>query len=70
MPRAIKPAQPIFACRPEAAGALGIGLNQLDEMIASGQIKAVKIGHRIKIAWTELQRFAEALPAVKSRKSA
>jgi hypothetical protein len=30
----------------------------------------VKIGHRVKIAWAELQRFADALPAHKPGRAA
>jgi excisionase family DNA binding protein len=70
MAKAIKPPNPIFACRAEAAGALGIGLNKLDKLIASGELKAVKVGHRIKVAWAELHRYAESRPVFQPGRAA
>jgi excisionase family DNA binding protein len=70
MPKAIQPPTLILCPRKEAAGALGIGLNKLDELIARGEVKAVKIGRSVKIAWTELHRFAAERPAFKPGKAA
>jgi excisionase family DNA binding protein len=70
MAKAVIPPNPIFARRTEAAGALGIGLNKLDQLIASGELKAVKIGRAVKVAWTELHRYAETLPACRPGKAA
>jgi excisionase family DNA binding protein len=70
MPKAIQPPTPILCPRKEAAGALGIGLNKLDELITSGELKAVKIGRSVKVAWAELHRFAAERPAFKRGKAA
>ena len=43
---------------PDAAAELAIGRSQLYELIASGEIRAVKIGTRgVRVPATELDRF-------------
>lgn len=45
--------------RREAAEALGICLRTLDYMIARGQLAARKIGRRVLIPPSELEKFAK-----------
>jgi hypothetical protein len=47
----------------EAAGVLDIGINQLDAMIASGNLRTIRIGRRDKIHRNELNRVASGKAA-------
>lgn len=49
---------------PDAAEVLGIGRSTLYELIATGQIKVVKIGRRTLIAQDELERYVSDLGQV------
>lgn len=56
---------------PEAAAELAIGRSQLYELIAAGEIKAVKIGSRgVRVPSVELDRFVAARLGEKPRKAA
>ena len=46
----------------EAAKTLGIGRSTLFGILASGEIKALKLGNRTLITGTELARYVESLP--------
>ena len=49
----------------EAAFAAGIGRSRLYEAIAAGQLTARKFGARTVILRSDLDRFLDALPAVR-----
>jgi len=70
MPKPIKPPNPLVLGRKVAAGTLDIWLNKLDELIKSGEIKAIKIGRDVKVPMTELQRFVAERPAFKRSRAA
>jgi excisionase family DNA binding protein len=42
---------------------LGVGRSTLYELIAAGDIQAVKVGRRTLIRHDELERYVQALPA-------
>ena len=42
---------------PEVAGFLGIGRNCVYELIRSGQLEALRIGHRLKVTRHGLLKF-------------
>ena len=44
---------------------LTLGRTKINELIASGELKAVKAGDRVLVLESELQRFLSELPAVK-----
>jgi excisionase family DNA binding protein len=46
----------------EAAYALDCGVTKIDELIATGQLKAVKSGKRVLITAEELKRYLRELP--------
>ena len=48
---------------PETCQRLSIGRSTLYELIADGQIKAVKIGRRTLIPNEELERYVASLPS-------
>jgi excisionase family DNA binding protein len=48
---------------PETCQRLSIGRSTLYELIADGQIKAVKIGRRTLIPHEELERYVASLPS-------
>jgi len=48
----------ILLSRLESAEALSISVSSLDRLISSGDLKARKLGDRVLIERTELERFA------------
>ena len=50
--------EPLLLGRKEAASALGICLRMLDYMIAHGEVVVRRVGRRVLIPRTELERFA------------
>jgi excisionase family DNA binding protein len=48
--------------RSDAAIALGLGRRTIDELISSGKLRARRIGRRVLIPRTELERFASPQP--------
>ena len=58
----IKPANPRLVSRREAAGHLGVGFRQLDELIRDGVLRAIRIGRFVKIPTAELDRFIAEQP--------
>jgi len=46
--------------RPQAAQALGISLRLVDSLLASGELKAVRIGASVRIRPTAIEYFCEA----------
>ena len=50
----------LLADRLEAARALRISARKLDYLITKGEIASTRIGSRVLIAWTELERFIES----------
>jgi excisionase family DNA binding protein len=46
----------------EASNFLRLGRSRLYELLAEGQIRAVRIGRRTVIRSSDLQRFLQALP--------
>lgn len=47
--------------KPEAAASLGIGLTKMKELIASGEIRVLKIGRVVRIEPEEIQRYISRL---------
>jgi len=52
--------EPLLLGRKEAAAALGICLRMLDYMIAQGEVAVRRVGRRVLIPRTELEKFASA----------
>ncbi|SFK10100.1 helix-turn-helix domain-containing protein [Methylocapsa palsarum] len=50
----------------EWCDAVGVGRSTTYELIASGDLKAIKLGGRTLIPCDEAKRFVDALPALKS----
>lgn len=48
---------PLFLSVPETATALGIGRNTTYNMIRSGKLKGIRVGHKIRIPKAALQRL-------------
>ena len=48
----------ILLSRVESAKALSISVSSLDRLISSGELRARKLGDRVLIERTELERFA------------
>jgi excisionase family DNA binding protein len=46
----------------ETSKALGISRARLYELLASGDVKACKLGHRTMVRAEELKRFSDSLP--------
>ena len=46
---------------PEAAERLSLGRSKLYELMAAGELKAVRIGRAVRLATSEVDRFAERL---------
>ncbi|WP_018263342.1 helix-turn-helix domain-containing protein [Methylobacterium sp. WSM2598] len=51
---------------PEACAALGIGKTKLFELLARGQIKAVKVGARLLFTDESLRNFVNSLPEARA----
>jgi excisionase family DNA binding protein len=49
----------------DVAGAIGACRSTVREILATGQLKAVKLGGKTKIRRSELERFIAALPEAK-----
>ena len=45
----------------EAADCLGVGATTFHQLVATGQIKAVRIGRAVRIPVVELRRYVEQL---------
>jgi excisionase family DNA binding protein len=60
---AVATTKPLAMRRKTAAKALGIGTTKLDELIAEGQIAALKCGKVLLILTSELERYVATLPA-------
>lgn len=43
----------------EAAKALGVGRNQLYQAIKNGQVPSIRIGKRLLVSWSVLERMFE-----------
>jgi hypothetical protein len=54
--------KPLAVRRKAAAAMIGCGTTKLDQLIASGQIKATKNGKNLLVMVAELERFLAALP--------
>lgn len=52
--------QPILLNRRAAAAAIGISVRSLDYLISSGKLRTRRMGKRILIPRTELERLARA----------
>lgn len=52
--------QPILLDRRSAAAAIGISVRSLDYLISSGKLRTRRLGKRILIPRTELERLARA----------
>jgi excisionase family DNA binding protein len=48
----------------ETSKALGISRARLYELLAAGDVKACKLGHRTMIRAEDLKRFADSLPGL------
>jgi excisionase family DNA binding protein len=48
---------------PDAWATLGVSRSTLYELIAAGDIQAVKVGRRTLIRHDELERYVQSLPA-------
>src|SRR5258707_10634314 len=55
--------QKLAYSKQEAAYALSCGITKIDELIATGQLKAVKSGKRVLITDEELKRYLRELPS-------
>ena len=49
----------------EATRATGVGRSTFYELMASGKLRAIKLGSRTLIPAEELRRFMESLPAAR-----
>jgi excisionase family DNA binding protein len=58
--------QPLLCSITESCRLLGVGRTKLYEVIASGELRIRKIGRKSLIAMSDLQRWAERLPAINS----
>lgn len=56
--------QPLLVSITESCRLLGVGRTKLYELIASGELQLRKIGRKSLIAMSDLQRWAERLPAI------
>jgi hypothetical protein len=54
--------KPIAVRRPVAAAAIGSSTGKLDQLIATGQIEAVKSGKSLLIIVASLERYIASLP--------
>ncbi len=52
---------PLFLTRYQVRDALQIGLTQVDELINSKQLKAIKQGRSVRVYWKDLWDFAKDL---------
>jgi hypothetical protein len=57
-----EPMKPLAVRRPVAAGMIGQGTSKLDELIATGQIEAVKSGKNLLVIVASLERYIAGLP--------
>lgn len=59
----------ILSCR-RAAVRLGVSFSTIRNLIACGDLAAIRIGRRVLIRETELQRFLQSRPAATHPKQA
>jgi len=52
---------PLFLTRYQVRDALQIGLTQVDELISSRKLTAIKHGRSVRVYWKDLWDFAKAL---------
>lgn len=52
---------PLLATLDEAARSLGLGLTKTKQIVASGELKSVKVGRSRRVAWSDLQSYVEGL---------
>ena len=62
MPTSTDP-QPLLLTKSEAAIALRISRSKVEHLVATGQLKALKMGFNVRISPAELSRFIAALPS-------
>lgn len=60
------PITPVALTTADAARSLGIGKTKLFELIANGQLPAIRLGGRTLISREDLESFVAALPRRKS----
>lgn len=51
---------PLLVSRKQAAEALSVSVPTLCALIQRGLLRPVRIGSRVLLSWSELQRFAES----------
>lgn len=56
-------AKPLMYSRQGAAGMLGFSLSKVEDLIASGQLRSVKVGKRRMITTAHLEAFVAQLEA-------
>jgi excisionase family DNA binding protein len=61
----MEPAPKILYSRAEAAEMLSISVSSLDVLIATGRLKAARMGRRVLIRLDNIERMMEALEAGK-----
>jgi excisionase family DNA binding protein len=54
--------KPLALRKKAAAATIGCGTSKMDELIASGQIKAIKSGKQVLVLTAEIERFLASLP--------
>jgi excisionase family DNA binding protein len=57
------PMAPLVLNREESAELLRVSTRQVDSLIARGELKSVRIGSRVLVAWAELVRFVDSKQA-------
>lgn len=55
--------EPLLLSRQDAAGALGVGLSTVEDLIASGELRSLKIKSRRVIAMAHLKAYVAKLDA-------
>jgi excisionase family DNA binding protein len=59
-------AGPVLLRINDACRFIGIGRSKLYELIAQGQIDAVKVGARTLVPTTSLEKFIRSLPSIRA----
>ena len=60
----------ILLGKKDAAAALSMSTRRLDQLVAAGEIAAVRDGGQVKFRPAELKRYADELPAWEPRQTA
>ncbi len=58
---------PLLVNRERAAGLLSIGVGQVDKLIRSGELRSKRIGRRVLVPLTAVQRLASDTAAAEDR---